>query len=720
MKDVQKPLEIVRKLTEQYPELVWLTGATDATPEAGGPSSAEGTFGSQLFPNLDKKNLVEFDRTVVGILTLLWTLDDDYEGFVECQQGPSKLTPESFAGLREYMLSILKTPEDIEALKTFLVINDLGKIRRVIKQIVEKTGAHDVDHDKMLLVGLERAPEISPSFQRLSPLHQARILNGLRTEFNLGQFIQSENVPASLEKLRGVDAESLGLYFLHAIYDIDGARGQSVQDGSLVMSEPTYQGFRLALKALELLEQGHVPSEVYDAYLAKKAAILGFDLATPKGRALTRLGCLMRAVDAKQAGVAARVFAGLSRNIRAILEHDLNVRGTDDGIATLIYYAPALLVNLRRTLEARGEPDALEKALALGLSTLAQVFQEARIMNKGRTGDGTFTVMASALAQVAAENPERLERERIELKAVGPDAEAELVVIPIIDSGKFPTVQSLAEVPGQKIVAVGIGGGSDGLQAAVLAGLLKKAGKEIPGVISIREEMSGGQPRTAENHGGEISPNVFRIKPETTGAGRFLENLPADDVPMFLVIERMGVALSSQIEAVLKHLGGADTVIAVDTGGDCLYSTGGQEVTKTTPDQDLRGLKAVSELTGVRKLSCIIATGIDSPPNAEDLLLQAGAKYHETTPEEATEALAKYRAWGVDGTSETRYGLTPLIWQKALRGDFGLKAADLPTSVVLDRKAPWQPFVHVQPSMKGMFLMEIERHLAAIGLTRPN
>jgi hypothetical protein len=185
---------------------------------------------------------------------------------------------------------------------------------------------------------------------------------------------------------------------------------------------------------------------------------------------------------------------------------------------------------------------------------------------------------------------------------------------------------------------------------------------------------------------------------------------------MFLVIERAGVSLASQIESVLKHLGGADTVIAVDTGGDCLYSTGGQEVTKTTPDQDLRGLQAISELTSVRKMSCVIAAGIDSPPNADDLLHQAEARYHETTPEEVTEALSRYHAWGVDGTSETRYGLTPLIWQKALRGEFGLKAADLPTSVVLDRKNPWQPFVHVQPSMKGMFLMDIDKHLAAIGL----
>jgi hypothetical protein len=716
MKTRLKPTEVVRQLKEQYPELSWLTEATDATPEAGFPSSAEGTFGFQLFPNLPKKNLVEFDRTVVGILTLLWTLDGDYESFVACQNGPTKLTPESFAKMRAYTLSVLKTPEDIEALKTFLVINDLSKIRRVIEQITEKTSTHDVDHDKMLLVGLEQAPEISPSFQKLSPLHQARILNGLRTEFNLGQFIQSENVPASLEKLKGIDTKSLNLYLLHALYDIDGAKGQSVQDGSLVMNESAHQGFWLAVTALEELGQGHTPTEVYEAYLAQRAKVFGFDATTPKGRALTRLGCLMRAGDAIQAQAAARAFKGLAKNVRAILVHDLNIRGTDDGIATLIYYAPALLVNLQRSFESRGDQNASEKALTLGFTTLAQLFQEAHILNKRRTGDGICTVMASALAQAAAQNPERLERERIELKAVGPDAEAELIAIPVINASKFPTVQSLAEVSGRRIVAVGIGGGSDGLQAAILADLLKKASKEALGVVSIRAEKTGGQARTAENHGGEISPNVFRMLPETTGSGRFLENIPAGDLPTFLVIERTGVSLASQIDSVLKHLGGADTIIAVDTGGDCLYSTGGQEVTKTTPDQDLRSLQAISELTDIQKMSCVIAVGIDSPPNAEDLLRQAEAKYHEMTSEEATAALAKYRAWGVDGTSETRYGLTPLIWQKALRGEFGLKAADLPTSVVLDRKNPWQPFVHVQPSMRGMFFMEIEKHLAAIGL----
>ncbi len=128
-----------------------------------------------------------------------------------------------------------------------MVVNDLGKVKGVVKNIAEKSGIKDVDHDKLLFAGLSQHPEISPSFQKLSSRHKKLILNGLKTEFNIGQFIQGENVPASLEGLKGIDEESLKFYLLHALYDIAGAAGQSVQNGSVIMNEPTYENFRLAI-----------------------------------------------------------------------------------------------------------------------------------------------------------------------------------------------------------------------------------------------------------------------------------------------------------------------------------------------------------------------------------------------------------------------------------------------------------------------------------------
>ncbi len=722
-KEVASSVKIVKSLVEKYPEMGWLTGNVDATPEASIVEQTEGTIGKQIFPNLDKQNLIEFDRAAVGILALQWAMNGDYENFTACQKKSTKLTSESFAKLQKYTKEILQNPEDFKAMETFMVINDLGKIRSVVEGIAEKSGVTDVDHDKILLVGLEQYPDISPSFQKLSSRHKELILNGLKTKFNIGQFIQAENVPASLEGLMDIDRESLKFYLLHALYDIAGAAGQSVQNGSVAMNEPIYENFRLAIDSLEKLGERQNSDETYNAYLNRKAEKFGLDISIPVDRAVTRICCMLRSSNAEQAQEVAQVFSRLSQNIRAILENDLNMRGTNDGIATLIYYAPAFLANLQKKFGESGEADSANKALVLGLETFARVFQEARIANKGREGNGVYAVMASSLAKAATENPEKLSSQEIKLKPISNDAEIELFDVPVIDKEKFTKIKGLAEIFGKKVAVVGIGGGSDCAQAAILGELLKKAEKECLCVISIRTEKTGsqsadgavGEKRSVENHGGEIKKGAYLVTPETTGSGRFLENIPAGELPVYLVIEQKDISLQEQIDAVLKQVGGADTIIAVDTGGDALYSTTGHDAARATPDQDLRSLQAINNLSGVYKLSCEIAVGIDTPPNGESILLDSEAKYYEPTPEESAWILEKYQEWQMDGSNETRFGKTSLAWQKALKEHFGFQEINLPTRVVLDKKNPWNPFVHVQPSAKGMFFMDVEKHLRSIG-----
>ncbi|HUC88901.1 MAG TPA: DUF1152 domain-containing protein [Candidatus Paceibacterota bacterium] len=715
-------VELVKNLTNKYPEMEWLTGNVDSTPEASISGQVEGTVGKQIFSNLDKKDLIEFDRTAVGILTLYWADNGDYDSFTACQKEPTKLTKESFKKLQEYSKSILQNQEDIEAMETFMVINDLGKIKGVVENITEKSGIKDIDHDKMLLIGLEKHPEISPSFQKLSSHHKELILNGLKTKFNIGQFIRGESMPASLEGLKDVDQESLRFYLLHSLYDMAGAAGQFVQNGSVVMTEPLYKDFSSAVDLVEKLGQGKTADEAYNSYLNQKAENLGFNPLSPEDRAMTRICCMLSISNIEQAQEVKKIFSELPKNTHAILEADLNKKGTDDGLATLIYYAPSFLLNLQKKFNDNKEPDAFKKALSLGLTTLARVFQEARIANKGKEDNGIYTVMASSLAKVATENPDKLSKQEIKLKIIGNDAEVELIGVPEINKDKFTKIANLTEISGKRIIPIGIGGGSDCIQASLLAEMLKKSGKECPCVVSIRTEKTEslsnngkvGDKRVIENYGEEIKKGVYLITPETTGSGRFLENIPTHDVPVYLVIEQESINLSEQINFVLEKVGGIDTIVAVDTGGDALYSSTNKNEAETTPNQDLRSLKAINDLSGVQKISCEIAVGIDTPANGESILLSANAKYYEPTTEEIKLILEKYKEWQMDGSNDSRYGKTPLAWQKALQDKFGFQEVDLPTKVVLDKNNPWKPFIHTQPSTKGMFFMDIENHLRSI------
>ena len=210
-------ITFLQETVAKYPEMAWLTGDVQATPEASVEAEDGKTFGEVLFSGADKASLTELNRTAVGLATLYWVLKDDYESFTACQKA-SKLTPESFKTLRDWTVGILPDDEAFDAMVVYTVINDLGKIQSVIEK-ARAMGIENVDHDKVLVAVLEQKPEISPSFQGLSSHYQNLILTGLRAEFNLGQFVQGENVPASLQKLVGIDQLGLNFYFLHTLFE---------------------------------------------------------------------------------------------------------------------------------------------------------------------------------------------------------------------------------------------------------------------------------------------------------------------------------------------------------------------------------------------------------------------------------------------------------------------------------------------------------------------
>jgi hypothetical protein len=714
------PIEVVRMSLVQYPELAWLTGKVNATPEGKANSDKVQSLSEKIFG----EKHIEFDRTATGILLIKWILEGNYDAFTKPQNAAVKMTRENFNELRAYTRSILKTPEDIDAMITYMVINDLGKIKSIVGEIEKRAGIKDVDHDNLLLIALENHPDLSPSFARLSSATQQKMIRGLRPKFNIGQFIQGENLAASLSGLKGLDKESLDFYLLHAVADIGGAAGHVNWEGSVVMSNPTYDGFKLGIKAIEGLAQGRSEVDVYNYFLSEKGRPFGLRVEVPRERALTRLLTMMRVSDTNTASKITAAFDSLPQNTKAILVKEMNINGTGDGYGTLLYYSPALLSNILAYSKANPTILSEHAGIQLGLTTLAQLYQEARVTIKGRNGDGVFTLLISKIAE-AGKTPEQLVQKKIEIDLVAKDGEAKLVDRQVIDSAKFTPLNSLSEIPGHRVAVIGIGGGSDGIQAAQLGLLLKNAGKELVYVASVRTEktasqgVSGrdGEDRTVSQHGGEVVNGTYRILPQTTGSGRFLENLPSDEVPMFLVMDRQNGTLVGQLNSLNQQLRGVDTIITVDTGGDALYpikASSQLNSAKSTPDQDLRVLSAIGEVPVQNKISTIVAAGIDSPNNASAILGSAGARYFQLSQTQSTQVLQNYTKWDMTGANDARFGKTPLTWQRALTGQLGLQVLPIPSRVVVDGRNPWNPFVHVDQSMAGIFFMNVADHLAAI------
>jgi hypothetical protein len=388
------PLEYISELNERYPELSWLTGDVNATPEASVASDGKAKIGETLYPNLEVKSLVEFERTAVGLVLLEHVRNGDYESFVECQPEATRLSRVSFDELRASTDRILPDNEAYEAMQTFMVINDIGKVKNVVDQAQKEHGIANVDHDILMLDLLRKDPSISPSFLRLDSTKQRLIIDGLATKFNLGQLLQAESIPGSLGELQGADLETLEFFLLHTYYDIAAVAGQNKQNGSAIMNQSTHTNFCDSRDAaVRIANQSQTPVESYDQYLGSKASQLELDISDPRQKAITRICCMLRKTSKGDSDAVISTFDVLDANTQTTLIDELTKDGINDE-ASWLYYGPAMLGNLTTKDSVNG--------LKIGLTTMARVYQESKSMFKGGDNVGAFTIMANELASEAA------------------------------------------------------------------------------------------------------------------------------------------------------------------------------------------------------------------------------------------------------------------------------------------------------------------------------
>lgn len=361
------------------------------------------------------------------------------------------------------------------------------------------------------------------------------------------------------------------------------------------------------------------------------------------------------------------------------------------------------------------------------LTTLARIYQEGRVLLAKRAGTGVLTIDIARIIAASAADPVLLSESAVVVEVDPADsykAIAHVVAINQVDARVFEK-QILEDIAGNTCAVIGIGGGSDCIQATQLASILP-ADKKVSALISVRTakpSSSGASGNMEEarlvSNAQLIEKGVYKLSPESTGTGRFFENLPAQLYPTYLVIdENKSALLVKRLEAALAHAGGCETIIAVDTGGDALFPVKNavDQQGHSTPDQDLRVLQALQHFEGSHTIyTAEIAVGVDSPANAQDILQAAHARYYQLSATQVEQILERYRFWGMDGSDEARYGKTSLTWQAALSGKEGLYVLPLPQRVVCDMKNPWIPFVLVQKSMAGIFVSTLRNHLQAIG-----
>jgi hypothetical protein len=476
---------------------------------------------------------VEFKRTRLTIDCATDALHGDGSRF-------PGLTEDERQHLFASVRAAIPDKETLDAFTFLLLTHDVGKNADVARAV---GAGGDVDHDEVysrLLTDPAHEAErrrLLPSLDLLSPNGQRLVVGAARISSNYPQSLQGEAPGATLADFHEeTDMQVKAIDILKAKFDIFGAAGHINSDVSLTATSALYRRMRNLDTAL-LDPDLPTPEARNNAFLdAELAYFMGSahqestdnspeaaeELAAY--RALARLACQLRVADAVGFNQLLADFDSLHPISRTILVHELN-RPTR---ATLAYYSPVLM---RSLAEREGGAFALEY--------LAHILQEAHIADQEarRAGlPGVSMVKVEDLVRGIQDGTFDPRTTAIRFRAVDGALEAMSAEVTLDNLDGLPEFSGSEQLRGKRIVVIGEGGGSDGIQAAMTGRLLAaKYGCEVAAVVSVRNAE-----RQLANTGEQIGAATKRITPDTEAVGdwRFLEKIPTEDdpdTPMFVL-----------------------------------------------------------------------------------------------------------------------------------------------------------------------------------------
>lgn len=707
---VERPFpEFLAEFVRRHPvESRLLLGAAEVSPESAGAPRHAQSWAYGLFPAESIIDHREFDRAALALKVMQDVLLDNW------RELPA-VGAKNWDRMRR-LLSPIQSDADLHALCWTVLFNDLGKVAAVAEHYAALHDRPAADHDDAFLGVLQADPGFFPTFGAIAPYWRRLNVEGLRSRCNIGKQVQMESPVGAWDDFLALPPETATFLFGHALFDVLGVTGAI----DPTATSPAVANDRNLDAFFWMFDAGSV-----DGYAALRLSMAGLSGPADAGIdvPLARLVSMARVFESTSGGFLNTNWMALPPQVRAILAAELALDGRGGQAAIEAHYGPALLAAAKRAapgIDWEG-----------GLMLLARAFRLVR--GELAVSDGPIVVAnLHALALGIAERglPAMLEADLVAERLDGgfqirpcPAAAFDLDAFAGQRIGRWRTGRQVGHwLRGSRAAFMGIGGGSDCLQAAQVA---LESGANPACVISVRSAITAADAsgsgqrvaRTLVDHGGEVAPGVFRILPTTRGNGRFVECHAAARLATYLVLDAEDGSLATRVAAALQNAGGGiDTLVCVDTGGDALYGAGVEDATKATPDQDLRVLQAMGELPAEvcpEVLSLVLALGVDSPADAEAVLRAAGATTISFPADSRERILDRYAVWRAEAP-EGFLGKTPLAWSLALGGASGISVLDLPTRLVTSPDNPWNPFVRVTPEMAKGFVMRVEDHLRAL------
>jgi len=417
-----KSVDWVHLCTSQYPEILWLADENVRNTEEG-RASLQGAYSEQLFG----KKFIEFDRTIMTLHCLGLILDGSdqaYQEFTKAQPEDDKLSRKNFNKLHAQSVSILRSMpqmsrlEVIHAMEASLVLGDIGKsekAREVFKPYGAKAPDHDDFHEEVMQI-LQKHPELSPTFNRLSPAAK-KLISQTANLAHYGHIAHIEGGPSMFSKLKqsnlaNVSPVLLSFDFLVHICDVAGALGHVNNQSSLVYTESTHLAKQGVFESCKVLANPHkTEMDAYNAYMALRAGWLGLNVDDRTDRALTRMGAMLRLFTPEEGVVLKQAVLKLPPEVQTKIIEQLDIRLGEE-LARTPTYMPAMLVNLANNPGlGSSKEERISQAVILGLPFIARVLETHKQHLASLEVDSTIPLNFNKAAGVAKTNPTALNGE---------------------------------------------------------------------------------------------------------------------------------------------------------------------------------------------------------------------------------------------------------------------------------------------------------------------
>lgn len=372
----------IRKLLFEYEELHWLTrNEVHVTPE-NGVHNPKNSYSFRLFGT----NFPEFDRTMMSLNCLNLFLDGKYEDYLEfvyLQPKADRLEWKSFLDIQRNIhavfdnLSDKDSKETRKVLEMALILSDVVKTK-IAEDLAKERGIVLGDFDQTYRTILQDAPDIFPSYQKLSPRGKD-LLYKLSFQRCFGYIAHLEGGPDLFTLLKKTElfSQDSDLFELELfVYqcDVGGALGHVDSHSSIAYNEQSHQIIQAVREACLLLKT-HDENTVYERYLSKRADWLGFDIASPLNRVLARIGAMLRLTKLEEGKMLKDSFLKLAPEDLSLIVDVFNTSKKDSNFK-IPMYIPAVLVNLLNNEQlGTKRQERLLQSIHLGLPFIAKVLR---------------------------------------------------------------------------------------------------------------------------------------------------------------------------------------------------------------------------------------------------------------------------------------------------------------------------------------------------------